>query len=143
MLNMTYSKNGLKLTERFESCRLIAYQDVRGIYTIGWGHTPSFSGMTCTQEQADTWAMEDTTVAQRAVNELVTVPLTQGEFDALVDFVYNVGQGNFKHSTMLEVLNYGNYKKAAEQFDLWDKAGGKIVAGLLRRREAETQEFNS
>jgi lysozyme len=140
---MVYSKTGQQLTERFESCRLTAYQDVRGIWTIGWGHTPAAPDMTCSQEQADTWLLSDTQTAQDAVNELVTVPLTQGEFDALVDFVFNVGRGNFKHSTMLEKLNGGNYQAAAAQFDLWDKSGGKIVAGLLRRRQAEANEFQS
>ena len=71
------------------------------------------------------------------------VPLTQGEFDALTDFVFNCGCGAFAGSTMLRLLNAGDYQSAAGQFDLWDHAGGQVVAGLLRRREAETRELQS
>jgi lysozyme len=143
MAQMTYSKTGLALTEQFESCRLTAYQDVKGVWTIGWGHTGPdvIQGLICTQEQADDWLDSDMYWAQNVVNNSVKVPLTQNEFDALVDFVFNCGAAAFTHSTMLELLNEGDYKGAASQFDLWDHASGKVVAGLLRRREAETQLF--
>ena len=139
---MDYSKTGLELTERFESCRLTAYQDQGGIWTIGWGHTLDVhAGDTCSQEQADAWLVEDTQAAANDVNELVKVSLTQGEFDALVDFVYNLGGGAFAGSTLLRRLNTGDYQGAAELFDEWDHIGGKVVAGLLRRRQDETKEF--
>lgn len=141
---MQYSKNGLSLTEGFESCLLTAYQDIKGVWTIGYGHTRGVNpGMTITQGQAEQYLLADVQVAVSLVNAGVKVPLTQGEFDALVDFVFNVGGGNFDSSTMLRQLNAGNYQSAAGQFDAWDHASGKVVAGLLRRREAEKQEFNS
>ena len=141
---MEYSKSGLQLTERFEGVRLSAYQDQAGRWTIGYGHTEGVQpGDSCTQEQAESWLAQDIEWAASCVNRSVTITLSQGEFDALVDFVFNVGCGNFNSSTMLKLLNVGNYAGAAEQFNRWDRAGGQIVAGLLRRREAEVQEFNS
>lgn len=142
---MEYSKSGLQLTERFEGLRLEAYKDMVGVWTIGYGHTGPdvVEGLTISQERAEALLAQDTQAAANAVNALVKVSLTQGEFDALVDFVYNLGQGNFAASTMLRRLNEGDYSAAAEQFDVWDHAGGKQVAGLLRRRQDETSEFQS
>jgi lysozyme len=141
---MIYSKTGVQLTERFEGGRLEAYQDSVGIWTIGFGHTFGVTeGMTCTQEQEAAWLFEDTEIAQSDVNKYVTVTLTQGEFDALVDFAFNVGRGNLNNSTLLKELNAGDYAGAADQFTKWDRAGGVVVAGLLRRRLAEQQEFAS
>ena len=140
---MEYSKTGLLLTEQFESCRLAAYLDSKGVPTIGWGHTFGVNSATppCTQEQADAWLLEDVQSAVGSVNRLVTAPLTQGEFDAVVDLVFNIGTGNFAQSTLLKLLNAGDFESAALEFDKWSHAGGKIVAGLLRRRQAETDEF--
>ena len=141
---MEYSQNGLRLTEQFESCRLVAYLDSKGIPTIGWGHTFGvFPGLTCDQAQADAWLLEDVQSAVGSVNRLVIAPLTQNEFDAVVDFVFNCGSGNFAGSTMLRLLNAGDYPGAANEFQLWDHASGQVVAGLLRRREAEKTEFNA
>lgn len=141
---MTYSKTGLQLTEGFESCRLTAYQDSRGVWTIGYGHTGNvLPGMTCTQAQAESYLLHDIAWAVLEVNRLVHVPLTQGEFDALVDFVFNCGAGNFQHSTLLETLNHGDHPRAAAEFDKWDRAGGAELPGLLRRRKAEALEFLS
>lgn len=140
---MTYSKSGEALTKQFEGCKLVAYQDVRGIWTVGFGHTGPevIEGLTWTQDQADAQLMLDMASAQDCVNAKVTVALTQPEFDSLCDFVYNVGCGNFSASTLLKRLNQGDYQGAAGLFDEWDYAGGKQVAGLLRRREAERQQF--
>jgi lysozyme len=140
---MEYSKNGLALTESFEGCKLTAYQDVRGVWTIGYGHTGTevCAGLVWTQAQAEAALLADIQNAVNRVNSLVHVALTQPEFDALVDFTFNVGAGAFASSTMLKLLNAGNYQGAAAQFDRWDMAGGQVVAGLLRRRQAETQEF--
>jgi lysozyme len=139
-----YSKTGVQLTERFEGVRLTSYQDSVGIWTIGFGHTFGVTeGMTCTEDQATAWLIEDTAIAQADVNKYVTVTLTQGEFDALVDFAFNVGRGNLNNSTLLKELNAGDYAGAADQFTRWDHAGGVVVAGLLRRRLAEQQEFTS
>jgi lysozyme len=136
---------GTMFTEGFEGCRLEAYQDVRGVWTIGFGHTGQdvVEGLTCTQQQAGNWLQADMQWAAAAVNSAVTVQLTQDEFNALVDFTFNVGAGNFDSSTLLRELNAGDYAGAAAQFDRWDYAGGQVVAGLLRRRQAETQLFNS
>ena len=142
---MDYSKQGLALTEQFESCRLTAYRDVKGVLTIGWGHCGPevVEGLTYTQDQADSQLVMDTLHATATVNRLVTVPLSQNEFDAAVDLVFNIGSGNFAGSTMLKLLNAGQFSEAADQFQLWDHASGQVVAGLLRRRIAEEQEFNS
>ena len=142
---MIYSKSGLALTEQFESCRLTAYQDVKGIWTIGWGYTGAsvVEGLVWTQELADSVLMDCILNAAYFVNNLVTVTLTQGEFDALVDFAYNCGCQAFKNSTMLRLLNAGDYAGAAGEFEKWDHASGQVVAGLLRRRLAEKGEFNS
>lgn len=143
-MNMNYSKDGLALTERFEGCRYNAYQDVVGVWTIGYGHTDGvYAGQTCTAEEAEEWLLEDVASAVDAVNRLVTVELTQDEFDSLVDFTFNLGTGAFTHSTLLAYLNDGDFEAAADQFDLWDKAGGRVVAGLLRRRQAEAALFRA
>lgn len=140
---MNYSKDLLSLLETFEGCELKAYQDVGGVLTIGYGHTGSdvFPGMTISLAQAEKLAEQDLQSAVAAVKSLVKVALTQNEFDALCDFVYNVGRENFERSTMLHLLNVGEYHLAAEEFVRWDKVNGKPVAGLLRRREAEESLF--
>lgn len=141
---MTYSEDGLHLTEQFEGLRLAAYLDSVGVPTIGYGHTRNVvMGMTCTQEQAEQWLQEDVQIAVDGVNRLVTVELTQNQFDALVDFAFNLGVGNLQHSTLLKLLNTGNYAGAAGEFEKWDKAGGQTLPGLLRRRQAERDLFNS
>jgi lysozyme len=142
---MQYSKIGLKqLTEAFESCRLVAYPDVRGVWTIGWGHTgPEVcEGLVWTQVQADAQLLKDIQRATDSVNRSVWVPITQGEFDALVDFTFNVGCAAFQKSTMLKMINAGAYQAAAKEFEKWDYAGGQQIAGLLRRRKAEETVFN-
>ena len=139
---MNYSDAGLDLTEESEGCRLIAYQDSVGVWSIGYGHTRGVvAGMTCTQAQAEAWLREDILSAIADVNRLVKVPLTQGEFDALVDFDFNLGGGALRGSTLLRLLNGGDHAGAAEQFERWDRAGGHVLAGLLRRRLAEEAEF--
>jgi lysozyme len=141
---MTYSEDGLHLTEQFEGCKLDAYQDSVGVATIGYGHTRNVTmGMTCTQEQAEQWLQEDIQSAADAANRLVTVELTQQEFDALVDFTFNLGAGNLQSSTLLRLLNSGDYTGAAAEFQKWDKAGGQVLAGLLRRRQAEADMFDA
>jgi lysozyme len=140
-----YSGDGLALTEQFEGCKLAAYQDVKGVWTIGYGHTGPdvVPGMTITQAQAQTLLASDVSSAAACVNNVVTVQLEQDEFDALVDFAFNAGKGAFEGSTMLRALNAGDFAGAAAQFDLWDHAGAAVVAGLLRRRQAETALFTT
>lgn len=135
---------GEDLTKGFESCRLTAYQDSGGIWTVGWGHTGPevHEGLVWTQEQADEALAQDKAKARAAIRNFVKVPLTQNEFDALEDFDFNVGDGNFRGSTLLKLLNSGDYAGAAKQLELWDHVHGKVVLGLLRRRLAEEELFN-
>jgi lysozyme len=142
--NLNYSKSGLKLTEAFEGLRLQAYQDSVGVWTIGYGHTGSiYPGMVISQLQAEQFLLADVQSAVHCVNQAVNVVLTQEEFDALVDFVFNVGSGNFVKSTLLRDLNAHNFNDAAQQFLLWNRAGGQVLAGLLRRRAGEAQLFQT
>lgn len=142
---MKYSLKGIQLTETFEADdgpKLVAYLDQVGRPTIGYGHTAGVKlGDCCTKEQAEAMLHADIAWAETFVNHIVTQILTQGEFDALVDFTFNLGSGNFQSSTLLKLVNEGDFKDAAEQFEQWDHAGGKVVAGLLRRRQAEEKEF--
>ena len=141
---LEYSGNGLSLTENFEGCKLTSYQDQRGIWTIGFGHTQGVGpNMNCTNEQANEWLKEDTQWSVDTVNRLVDVQLDQDEFDALVDFVYNLGAGSFASSTMLKLINQGNLSEAANEFAKWDKCGGQVIQGLLNRRLAEQKEFQN
>src|ERR1035438_920758 len=141
---MDYSKQGLALTEGFESCRLIAYQDIKGIWTIGWGHTGPevVEGLVWTQNQADSQLVMDLQRAERMVNTCVTVDLSQGQFDAMVDFAFNLGCNAEKGSTLLKLVNQGDFAGAANEFEKWDHASGVVVAGLLRRRVADGAAFN-
>lgn len=139
---MDYSQSGVKMTEQFEGCKLCAYQDQVGVWTIGYGHTLGVQpGQCITLLQAETFLLQDMNRAVKYVNMLVKVTITQGEFDALVDFAFNVGCGALAGSTLLKLLNHGDYAGAAAEFDKWDHAAGQVVAGLLRRRQAETAEF--
>jgi lysozyme len=141
--NLTYGKDGLALTQSSEGCRLTAYQDSVGVWTIGYGHTGPdvYKGLTITQNEATALLLKDVQTAADCVNRLVTVPLSQEEFDALVDFVFNIGTGHFSTSTLLRLLNTGDYEGAANEFTKWSKAGGVVLAGLLKRRQAEADLF--
>ncbi|MGB7191000.1 MAG: lysozyme [Acidobacteriaceae bacterium] len=141
--NLSYSKDGLALTQLFEGDVLAAYQDQRGVWTIGYGHTAGVrAGQSITQAEAEALLIEDIQAAVHCVHEFVTVKLTQPQFDALVDFAFNVGTGNFRNSTLLREINAGQFPEAAAQFNLWDHCGGVVNAGLLRRRRAEAAEFS-
>jgi len=142
-MNENLSYTGQKLTEEFEGCSLVPYQDSAGIWTDGYGNTHNvIPGMPITQAQAELDLNRNIAWAVICVQNSVTIALTQGEFNALVDFVFNIGSGNFAKSTLLADLNDGKVEEAAQQFTLWDLAGGNVVAGLLRRRIAERGEFN-
>lgn len=140
---MRYSKQGIDLTKQFESCRLTAFKPTPSDpWTIGWGHTNGVEeNTTCSQAQADQWLLDDVSDAENAVNRLVKIGLTQEEFDALVDFTFNCGVYAFEHSTMLAKLNDNDVEGASDEFEKWDMAGGKVIAGLLRRRDAERALF--
>ena len=139
---MNIGDKGLALIKEFEGCRLKAYLDSVGVATIGYGHTSGVSlEDTCTQEEADAWLVEDCEEAEACVNGSVSVPMTQNEFDSLVAFVFNLGCGNFRKSTLLKRLNESDYDGAAQEFRKWNKAGVEVLAGLTRRRAAEAKLF--
>ena len=143
MVLMNLGYNGTKLLKFFEGCRLTAYQDSVGVWTIGYGHTKGvFEGMSITQEEAEQMLLTELEEYEGYVEKYVTVPLTQNQFDALVVWVYNLGPTNFRNSTLLKELNSGNYTAAGKEITRWNKAGGKVLAGLVKRREAEAELFN-
>lgn len=142
-------QKGLDLIKQFEGLRLKAYDDGVGVWTIGYGtiRYPNGvrvkSGDTCTKEQAEQYLKTDLDSFENVINTKVKVPLTQNQFDALACFVYNVGATNFSNSTLLRKLNAKDYSGAADQLLRWNKAGGKVMNGLTRRREAERKLFLS
>ena len=139
-----YSSTGLTLTRSFEGLRLTAYQDSAGVWTIGYGHTgPEVHHGQCISElEAEALLRSDLASAVRAVQKAVQVELAQHQFDALVDFCYNAGRGNFLGSSLLRYVNQGEFDSAVVQFGLWVHAGGKVVLGLARRRAAEAALFS-
>ena len=141
LMNLGYK--GTKILKFFEGCKLTAYQDSVGVWTIGYGHTKGvYDGMTITQEEAEQMLLTELEEYEGYVEKYVTVPLTQNQFDALVVWVYNLGPTNFRNSTLLKELNSGNYTAAGNEITKWNKAGGKVLAGLVKRREAEALLFN-
>lgn len=139
---MRTSQDGIDLIKRFESCRLNSYQDSRGIWTIGWGHTKDVTeGMTITQEEADAFLAADLEEFEGYVNHYVTVPLRQNQFDALVSFCYNLGPGTLKRSDLLSFVNASRFQQAADAFLEYVHADGQVLPGLVRRRRAERGLF--
>ena len=133
---------GLQLIKSFEGVKLRSYKDSVGVWTIGYGHTDNVEpGDVITEAEAEGYLRDDLDDAERAVDAYVTVPLSDNQFAALVSFVFNLGPTAFNRSTLLKVLNQRNYKQAANEFLKWNRAGGKILAGLVRRREAERNLF--
>ena len=142
---MNVSESGLDFIIAQEGLRLKAYPDPATggePWTIGVGHT---SGVqpddTCTEDQARQWLFEDAQAAVRCVNACVQGDLTQNQFDALVSLVFNIGCGNFRKSTLLHKLGDGDDEGAAEQFLAWNHAAGRVMAGLTKRRQAESDLF--
>jgi lysozyme len=140
---LKYSKSGLQLTEMFEGVKLTAYRCPAGILTIGYGHTGHdvYEGLTITQDHAEALLLVDITWAEVIVKHYVTVALTQTQFNSLVDFVFNIGSGNFEHSTLLKVLNTGDFVQAGHEFEKWEMIHGTPNKGLARRRVAEAELF--
>lgn len=130
------------MIEKFEGLRLSAYLDSVGIPTIGVGHTSGVHlGETITAEDADNILAIDLHHAEQAIYNYVTVELDQNQFDALASLIFNIGGGAFSKSTLLKLLNGGDEVGAANQFLAWNKAGGKVLDGLTRRRAAERELF--
>ena len=145
MQEFSYSDRGLALTKSFEGLRLEAYQDCAGNWTIGYGHTgPTVSaGQSITEAEAEELLQGDLAEAVACVNHAVRAVISQCQSDAMVDFCYNAGRGNFVQSTLVRKVNSGDFQGAAAQFGLWVHAGGEVVPGLLRRRNAEAALFLS
>ena len=138
---MNISNEGLQLIKVSEGFRANTYLDVAGFPTIGYGHKllhPESYPNGVTEEEATALLLQDVQGAEQAVSRLVTVALTQGQFDALVDFTFNLGSGRLAGSTLLADLNAGRYADAKAQLMLWDRAGGKVCTALATRRQAET-----
>ena len=146
---MQTSDKGIALIKEFEGCKLTAYLDSVGVWTIGYGWTqpvdgkPIRAGMTIKQETAERLLKTGLVSYESDVSRLVKVGLTQGQFDALVSFTYNLGARSLSTSTLLRKLNAGDYAGAADEFLRWNKAGGKVLNGLTRQREAERALFLS
>lgn len=143
---MKLSAAGLALLKQSEGLRNKVYLDVNGFPTIGYGHRlrhPEHFPNGITEAQAGELLVRDLCHAERAVERLVRTPLTQGQFDALVDFCFNLGQRRLAASTLLADLNRGRYDAAAEQLLLWDHAGAKEMAALRARRQAEFHLWHS
>lgn len=144
---MHISPCGIDLICNFEGLRLNAYDDGVGVWTIGYGTTKYPNGIrvkkgdTCTLEQAKSYMQHDLKKFEQTVNSAVNIPINQNQFDALVSLAYNIGTNAFKNSTLVKQLNDGNYKAAANQFDLWVNAGGKRMQGLVNRRTVEKALF--
>lgn len=146
---MKLSQRGLDLIAEVEGLMLKPYKDVAGLWTIGVGHlltkdelsTGTVNGYAWRNGISHSQALDilsvDAEIAERAVNRYVEVPLSQHQFDALVSFVFNVGSGAFKKSTLLRKLNAGDYQSVPSEMKRWNKAGGKVVKGLINRRNKE------
>ena len=143
---MKTSQEGIDLIKEFEGYSERVYMCAGGKYTIGYGHTRNVEpGDTCTREQAEEFLRQDLVDAEETIEALVKVPLTQNQFDALVSLVYNIGSGNFYSSTIRRVVNckIGDPEEYRKAWMMWVKSKGKVLKGLVRRREAEYKLFSS
>ena len=147
--SMMVSVAGIDQICEFEGLRLNAYDDGVGVWTIGFGTTIYPNGIkvkkgdTCTEAQAKAYMTHDLKKFELAVNSAVTADLNQNQFDALVSLAYNIGTNAFKNSTLVKKLNADDFNGAANQFDVWNKAGGKVMQGLVNRRAKEKSLFLS
>lgn len=141
---MITSDKGREFLKSFEGLRLRAYQDSGGVWTIGWGHTQhALAGMIIIEVQAEALLSQDLIPVESAIDAHVKVPITQNQFDALVDFTFNLGIGAFEGSHLLKFLNAGDKYGAANEFAKWNHINGVVSSGLLRRRLAERDLFLS
>jgi len=140
--NMKISQEGLSLIKKFEGCELKAYKCAAGVWTKGYGSTKGVKeGDTLTQEEADDLLLHEMDEYEGYVLDAVEMPMSQHQFDAMVSWTFNLGPSNLKASTMLKVLNNGAYEDVPAQIKRWNKANGKVLEGLIRRREAEALLF--
>ena len=142
--NRAINDSGLNLIKAFEGLYLESYQDPVGIWTIGYGHIQDVNqGMKITVSQAEQILKEDLFRYETAVEEAVTVTINENQFAALTSFCFNLGASALFKSTLLKLLNQGQFAEAANEFPRWDKAGGQSLLGLSRRRRAERALFLS
>ena len=138
---------GVQLICQFEGLKLERYRDAVGLWTIGYGHLILKEEMEklikITTGEAKNILRKDLKRTETGVKKLLTLSVTQNQFDALVSFAFNLGLGNLKKSTLLKKVNAGDKDAAALQFKCWNKAGGRVLAGLTRRRDAEMRLFLS
>lgn len=149
-LDRIMSKEAVDILKFYEGLKLKAYQDTGGVWTIGYGHTSAaggmkvYAGLTITHAQAEQLLKDDLVrMTYPVIKRLVKVDLTQGQFDALCSFIYNLGEGQVKTSTLLKLLNAKDYKGASSQFDRWIYDNGVKLNGLIVRRAAERKLFDS
>jgi lysozyme len=139
---MKTSQEGIDLIKHFEGCELESYRCSANVLTIGYGTTKNVvEGMKISQHQAEELLMKDLEEFEEYVEDLIDVKLEQHQFDALVAWTYNLGPTNLKTSTLRKVLNKGAYDDVPEQMKRWNKAGGQVLKGLVRRRDAEALLF--
>lgn len=144
---MTINKESLDLIKSFEGLELKAYKDAVGVWTIGYGHTSMAgppvvkAGMRITEKEAEDMLLHDLKKYADAVDKYITVDLNDNQYGALVSFCYNVGPGNFKGSSVVRYVNDRRFTEVPKRLALWNKAGGKVLRGLTRRREAEGKLF--
>ena len=139
---MKTSDVGIELIKKYEGCVLKAYKCPSGVWTIGYGHTNGVkSGMKITKAQALNYLKQDLNVFEKDVTNYVKVTLNQNQFDALVSFSFNCGAGALKTSTLLKKLNSSDYNGTANEFLKWNKSNGKVLNGLVRRRQEEKELF--
>jgi len=146
MSKLKISKEGLSLIRRFEGFSPMPYVCPAGVLTIGYGHVVQDKdvigrGARITEAEAEQLLLRDLKKVASAIDEFVAVPLSQGQFDALSSFIYNVGIGAFARSTLLKHVNKGQWGKALAEFPRWNKARNKVLPGLVRRRAAEMELF--
>lgn len=139
---MKISNSGLSLIKRYEGCRLKAYKDSVGVWTIGWGNTShAKAGIAITQQQAETFLKEDIVPVERVLNG-IGVNFTQNQFDALCSWIFNLGTANFSSSTMRKyIVARKSDVEITDQLVKWHNAGGKPLTGLKRRRVTEANMF--
>jgi len=143
-LKLRISQAGIDLVRQYEGLRLTVYKDSAGRPTIGYGHLikPGENFHTgITEKKAELMLASDLIATEDAVKRLVNVMLIQGQFDALVSLVFNIGAGQFQKSTLLRKLNAGDLAGATDEFIRWNKAGGRVAEGLQRRRVEEREVF--
>ena len=141
---MNISTPGIDLIKAFEGCKLKTYRCSGNVLTIGYGHTKGVEeDQEITQKEADALLLEDIHMVETHCKRLINIPLEQHQWDAIVSWCFNLGCGNLRASTMLQVINSGQIDKVSEQIVRWNKAGGKVVAGLTRRRKAEAAMFDN